>query len=235
MTKIVFICDSDLHFNPQIRVEKENHVEKIKAQNDNPSIILLIGDLTDTGSDGKKILGCIPISGKHKELQGLKTDFIKPLEDSGFSVYSCMGNHDDYTYFPYIYKPIEKFIKEKHGNLCYSFIKDNLKFICLSKCPTESNLTYLKTQLSNNSPLQPTVLFFHYNLIGKWSDWWKESEKEDFYQAIKEYNIILIATGHIHSTSQYEWKNYKVITCGGSQMIKCTYDDIQKILTTEFI
>jgi UDP-2,3-diacylglucosamine pyrophosphatase LpxH len=222
MSIVEFVCDSDLHFKPEIRPDKADHVQKLL--NLPSSVVLLIGDLTNNGSDGSKgCFGLVPISGKTKQLQALRKEYIEPLESHSFKVYCCMGNHDDYTYFPYVYKAVEKFIKKKHGGLCYTFYKEGLRFICLGKCPTEGALRYLKDELQSGLKNTPTVLFFHYNLQGPWSDWWKDSEKEAFYQVIKDYNIILIANGHIHKTEYYKWKGIPVVTCGGAQMVRCTY------------
>jgi predicted phosphodiesterase len=218
MSDIVFYCESDLHFNPTIRIDKESNENKIAPN----SLVLIAGDLTNNGSDGKKLLGFIPISGSVKQLQGLQA-YIKRLENYKCRVLCCMGNHDDYTYFPYIYKATESFIKKRHGKLHYTIEHEGIRYICLSKCPTESRLPYLKNELAKNSTI-PTVIFFHYNLQGAWSHWWKDSEKEEFYQVIKNYeNIILIATGHIHKTDIYDWRGFKVVTCGGSELIKCSF------------
>lgn len=231
----IFYCDSDLHFqedetgNVRIRSDKKDNVNKIKNDK-NSSFVIVAGDMTHNGSDGKKLL-CIPISGQQKQLQGYVEQYVTAL--ATIPVYECMGNHDNWTYFPYIHKAVEEYIKEKFGSTCYSWKYGKVSFICLGLYPNDEGLRYLNNVLDGETP---TVLIFHYNLHGPWSDFWTTEEKDRFYNTIKGYkNILLIVTGHIHASEEYIWNGFKVITCGGSGLMKCTYNHMNNKITVNRI
>jgi Icc-related predicted phosphoesterase len=216
-----FVCDSDLHFeerglNDLPRPEKDNNVSIIQSLN--PDLVIVAGDLTNNGSDGSKIC-CLPISGHQCQLQAYEEKYVKPLEQFT-SVYASMGNHDNWTYFPYVYKAIQVYIIKKYGGINYHFTHKGVQFICLGIYPDADALRFF---LKNADSTIPLVLFFHYNLQGPWSDWWTNEEKEAFNTTIAGYNVKLIVTGHIHECSNYTWEGYNVITCGGRGVYKCTY------------
>jgi hypothetical protein len=97
---VYFAVDSDVHFANRdgvicIRPDKALHVERLKAlkKSYNLQAVVVPGDLTMFGSNGKKI-GCIPISGEDKELQGFVEQYQQPLEEAGIAVCENIGNHD---------------------------------------------------------------------------------------------------------------------------------------------
>lgn len=221
-----FICDSDLHFKvysgntPTIRPDKIANVSRIKTLD--PDFVIVAGDLTNNGSDGKKLL-CIPLSGPEKQLQGYVESYAKNLEQQDIQVYECMGNHDDWTYPPYMYMAVKKYIISKHKSLLYSFTQGDLLFICLNIYPDSDGRKFLRNTLKDKK--RPVVIFFHYNLQGQWSNWWTDDDKKAFLEVISGYNVILIVTGHIHETNSYTWNGFQVVTCGGSKLVSCNYDN----------
>lgn len=77
-------------------------------------------------------------------------------------------------------------------------------------------LTWLRNQIIQLTTSAPIVIFFHYNLVGSNCNWWwSKEEKEDFYEVIRDYNVLAIFTGHCHSSYFTKWKNIPVFGVGG--------------------
>lgn len=223
MDSFYFYCDSDLHFSADdddditpMSYKNNNATKVIEAK---PDLVLVAGDMTNNGSDGSKFM-CIPISGPEKQLQGYLTQYVEPITANGIQVYSCLGNHDNWTYPPYVYKAIVKYIKKKHGGIYYNFIHKGVQFICLNIYPDSAGLKYFKKVADATLPI---VLFFHYNLEGEMSGWWTDEEKEAFKNTISGYSIKLIVTGHLHEAHEGIWNGYSYIICGGAGIYKCFF------------
>jgi hypothetical protein len=198
----MIIFDSDLHFNDTVPFDcKLDHLKGIKSliKNSIVSAVVLVGDLTNTGSAG----GCC---GSEDQLSALKTQWIEPLEILT-KVYITNGNHENYTTF----KPVVTYIKKRHSDTRYTFVSEGVTFVSLGLYPDKSNCNWL----SSLSIKGPIVLFFHYNLQGPFSDWWSNSEKEYFKQSLGSMDIKAIFTGHFHHSYSSLWNNIKVYGVGG--------------------
>ena len=230
LIKWCIILSSDLHFRVDIREDKKNQVEKIIKMKDEFQIQLVIsaGDLTEYGLDGKSFLWCR--KNTVDELTHLKNNWVKPIEDVGIKVLMTIGNHDSYTGRPYWIKPVFKYIKNKYGATyypwlwmdysgCYTYRHNNVLFISMGIYP--KYIKFLKKNLPKDKNY-PVIIFYHYNTIeGEgFSDWWSEKQKNKFYETIKDYNIITIINGHIHSTYEKEWMGIKMLNGGGSNLIR---------------
>jgi len=221
----VFICDSDLHFQSTVpggpivvpRSEKADNVLIITRIK--PDFVIMAGDLTNNGSDGSTFC-YIPISGPEKQLQAYLSQYVQPIQAHVIPIYAAMGNHDNYTYPPYVYMAVKSYLQKFYGGIHYNFVHKNVQFICLGLYPDAAALKYFNTVANKSLPI---VVFFHYNLVGDWSNWWSDQEKDDFLITITGYQIKLIVTGHIHICASYQWNNYPVITCGGQGLYQCTY------------
>lgn len=227
---ITFVHDSDLHYTPRgLRPEKKSNPQKIIELD--PEFVIVTGDLTENGYDGKSI-GCFQYGGDEDQLSPLNREYVKGLEIQGISVYLCAGNHDrGRKWIPY--KPVQKYVKERHGGLKYSFERCGIKFICCGEYPKD--LKWLKKELVND---QPMFIYFHFNLVGKYSDWWSNKEKEKFYQVIKYYsNLQAIMVGHRHSSQIHtEWKGITVIRSAGRGFTLINFDtNDNKIDSVRFI
>ena len=143
-----------------------------------------------------------------------------------------MGNHDNWLYFPYVYKAVKRYIKKRHGDIFYNFIHKGVQFICLSIYPDVNGLKYFKSVANKSLPI---VLFFHYNIEGELSNWWTNEEKENFKNTINGYHIKLIVNGHLHISSSYIWNGYQVITCGGDGFYKCFFSKDTENITVEHV
>lgn len=259
MGKFSFIIDSDLHFGKSLdengnaiifQRNKKNHIEKIlKLIKENPDEIKAVicpGDLTEHGWNGA--LKCITKT--PDELTPLKKEYVKPIEDVGVPVYLCVGNHDNTIPLPtpidYIYLPVYNYVVAKHGSLEYDFVIENIHFICMSVYPKKSKMKYLKKKMTEAiDEDKKIIIYFHYNLEGPFSDWFKVDLKKDydaFFETIKPYrdHILALIVGHLHLTYDSEHKPYnddfkfRVISGAGYNAILCTYDDeIEKLETKQ--
>jgi len=206
---LVFIHDSDLHYGKRgakPRENKEDHPSTIAASK--AQFVIVTGDLTDNGYDGASC-GCINYGGKSDQITPLLENYVHPLEEAGKEVYLCVGNHDrgKKTLGIFRHSPIKHIIRKRHNSVKYTFRKGDLLFICCGECP--SDIPWLKRKLKNLD--QPTIIFFHFNLEGPYSDWWSKKQKDAFYNAIKDYNILAILVGHHHITKVTTWRGIRVI------------------------
>jgi len=230
---LVFAHDSDLHYGKnklRPRKDKERHPARIistKAQ-----FVIVTGDLTENGYSGKKI-GCFRYGGDKDQISPCIENYVKPIEEAGKEVYLCAGNHDRGRRILKIsiYPAVKRLIRKRHGGSQYTFRKGDLKFICCHECPR--NIKWLKKQLEDTD--QPTIIFFHFNLEGPFSDWWSQKQKDAFYRAIQDCNIVGILVGHHHVSRVSEWKGIKVIS--SSDKFSCiVYDPIrEKIVNVVYL
>ena len=58
------------------------------------------------------------------------------------------------------------------------------------------------------------VIYFHYSILGAFSDWWSSREKQAFARAIANYNVIGIFHGHFHGSAHYRWAGHDVYNVG---------------------
>ncbi|MBI5834531.1 MAG: metallophosphoesterase [Armatimonadetes bacterium] len=83
------------------------------------------------------------------------------------------------------------------------------------------SLTFLREDLARHvgTSGRPVIIFLH---LG-WDDfstswgWWSEAEREAFYQAIRDYNVIALVHGHTHAAVNYKWRGLDVYNVGSSQ------------------
>jgi len=86
------------------------------------------------------------------------------------------------------------------------------------------SLDFLKKDLEQSvgESFNPVVLSFHYGLGGEETFsylWWTPEEKDAFYEAIKDYNVIAIFVGHEHAVKHYKWRGIPVWGVGSTQKI----------------
>ena len=213
-----FIIDSDLHYkNGKIRPDKNDDVRKIidVCNEEDIKIVLAIGDLTDNGN--------------YTQCNTYINSFVNLIEiNTQARIFSCMGNHDDNVPWYYLAsKPVSNFIKKIHKKLYYDFVSDNIHMICCSIYPNYKILQWLSLVLKKNECNK--VLFFHFNLLGEDSDWWTETEKNAFYEVIKNYSIICLCVGHDHISAVSTWKDIRVVSAAGSEIALCEIDDDYKL------
>lgn len=222
-----FIVDSDIHFTDNIKSGKEWHrdaiIKLIKTLIFPVKALIVTGDLTDNGYNGvTRNLCCWKAGGSERQLDNLINKYIDPISKYS-NVYLCPGNHDlgDKTV-----RPVIKYIKKKHGNLHYGFIINDIRFLCCGIYPDSKVIKWLKTELKNYKK-NKIIIYFHYNIEGEWSNWWKDTEKDAFYNSIIDYkdNILAIFVGHQHNSYNSIWNGIHVVSSAGNQIYVCTYKD----------
>jgi len=69
----------------------------------------------------------------------------------------------------------------------------------------QHSLDFLEADLASHvaSSGRPVVIMHHYDLQG--TDWWHDEQRRDYYDAIKEYNVVAVFHGHT-GTGVYRWK-----------------------------
>jgi 3',5'-cyclic AMP phosphodiesterase CpdA len=165
-----------------------------------PRGVLIAGDLTE--------------SGKTDEWR----EFLKHYGSTGsdgllkFPVYAGTGNHDRHTLLPV--QQVLAGVREAHGALTYSWDWDKLHLVCLDLYPDAANRQWLAKDLEKVGKEAPVVLFFHYPLLGPFSDWWKDKDKRAFARTIEGYNVIAVFHGHYHGSEHYRWRGHDVYNVG---------------------
>jgi UDP-2,3-diacylglucosamine pyrophosphatase LpxH len=239
-TKLVIF--GDIHCgNSGIYPNKQNILKKILLflSNNPETVILITGDLTDDGY-GKGTCCFFPCATSNNcsnedQSDTFITQVYEPIANITNRVFCCHGNHDEgnsaYSY------PIIDWIKKTYNstkNGFYNFQLNNLMFVCLGKYPDKEALLYLSQVILQSGTDKPYVLFFHYNIVGEWSQFWTDIEKQNFLSFIDEnkLNVSCICHGHIHATynSVIQTPNQtNLITLCGSSLDSCIVVDIDDV------
>ena len=82
-----------------------------------------------------------------------------------------------------------------------------------------NSLEFLKKDLEENigKSNKPVIIIQHYGWDNFSDLWWTDSEKEAYYQVIKDYNIIAIFQGHSHAVEKFTWKGLDIWSVGSGQ------------------
>lgn len=247
MPEIKIILDSDPQYvyvenDNKVRIglhkglNEDNTVNKIidLCDSHNITAIITAGDLTDHGYDNKNSCLCCSKNGDHDEYSAFIEKYYKPIKNKNNNILLCAGNHDTYTSFPYR-KPIFKFIKEEYGDLYYYRIIDGILFCSCDIYPTREIRRWLDNILKQNN--MPTIIFFHYNLTGDYSDWFPEADKQEFLKVIEKYrdNIICILTGHWHVSHTDIWNGFKTYIASSFETGLITYNTETKDCSIQFV
>ncbi len=228
-----FLCDGDPQFGmensdpgatyPMARPTSRNIVQRINKINITYPInfVICAGDLT---SHGWGASGCCKKN--PDEFGEFINQYAIPIENAGFPLFSCPGNHDTYVDWPYFDKPVFEYIKTKYVAThdmfkdwkysgCYSFNHNGVEFISMGVYPY--NLAWLREYIPTDDT--PIIIFYHYNTVTgePYSDWWGEDEKTAFYDVIKDNNVLLIINGHWHESGIGHWNGIPVVRGAGDK------------------
>ncbi|MFH1643786.1 MAG: metallophosphoesterase [bacterium] len=239
-----FIAVSDLHvggnnclfWNEKKRVMDNGKLmvrdKLLKDLSDNNDIdlILMVGDLTENGiKQGETLF--------ENQWKGFVYNWLTPIAQKiGIEkIGLCVGNHDagcpswwdDYN-SETLY---ENFCKVKKIN--YSFLLKDVLFICCGIYPTEEIRKELKNFLTNVDMGVPIIIFFHYSIF---QDCHRMDDyvRKDFYNTIKNHNVIGIINGHFHRSFSMKWCNIPIIGVGGHSYTICSVSEDNR-LTTEVV
>ncbi len=218
LSSITFLVNSDMHVGndecPNYHFKK-NQLSEMERYSDKLDCVIFVGDLTDNGKD--------------EEFAIFQEEWVKIFSDKGIEVFLCRGNHDEDPFFNH--KVLNENVPEK-----YSINLQGIRFICCGEYPNK--IKWLKNELSKTGTKTPIIIFFHYNIVGVYSSWWSQEQKDEFdnsiaefFNVIKNYNIKSVFTGHWHKSYTYLWKNsIPVIGVGGEYFAIVEFDKEFKII-----
>ena len=164
-----------------------------------PKGVLIAGDLTEDGTlaQWKQFVAHYGLTGGDGLL--------------AYPVYEGTGNHDRESF---LFQPVLSGVRKRHGSLTYSWDFGDVHLICLDLYPSAANLRWLKRDLAAAGRELPVVVYFHYSILGPFSDWWGRREKQAFARAIAGFNVVGIFHGHFHGSGQYRWAGHDVYNVG---------------------
>lgn len=84
------------------------------------------------------------------------------------------------------------------------------------------SLKFLKEDLAKNvgKSGRPVIIMMHFGFDEGFSmgwGWWAAEERDAFYEAIKDFNVIGILYGHTHASDHYLWKGIDIYNCASGQ------------------
>ena len=234
---------SDTHIGSSEK-EKPNRLLRCKSylekHDSKISSVILTGDLTDSGYDGKVTCGCLmPLIGKNNSITGGSKqnqlsrfnenvyEYLKSKNNS-YSIYMVNGNHDIYNGAGLLRTPpMINYIKNIYGNTYYLKKLNGVYIFMLDIYPNKEICKWLQEKIIQYSleyNRSPCIFAFHYNIKGAYSDWWSYNEKSIFYNIIKKLNTLCILVGHHHDTYTYSWMNIKVVVSAGNYFSVIKYN-----------
>lgn len=163
---------------------------------DRPLGVLVLGDLTERGTLAE---------------WRLFLRFYGPSGAGGMldhPLYLTIGNHDRTRGRGLV----PRMVRRRHGRLNYTWQWHGVRFIGLDVFPRRSNRRWLRRTLGARS--MPTVIVFHYNLQGPFSNFWSRRDKQAFRDDIRGHRVIAIFHGHFHPAEHYRWAGVDVFNVG---------------------
>jgi cytolysin (calcineurin-like family phosphatase) len=223
---ITFLVQSDIHYDELTLTANKRRLQAMNAipgtaypptfgaRVDTPRGVVFCGDaaddakqwqydyyLDDHGLTGEKLLeypvtaelngnhdgGLDSIVGRGIVARNAKRPYLTGLSTNGFH---CSWDWDQVHCVTLGVRPgVNTNPYNSHGSL--EFLIDDLA-----------------THVGNSG--RAVVLFQHFGVDAYASQWWTEAERDAFYAAIKQYNVIGIFHGHTHTTSIYQWRGIDV-------------------------
>jgi hypothetical protein len=121
------------------------------------------------------------------------------------------------------------------NGLHYAWSWEGLHFVCVNLCPADSTdaetpfqfghpgpgswndplgaLTFLKDYLrSHVRNGEPVIIWQHYGYCEGFNfdwNWWTAKQRREFYDTIKDSNVVALLHGHTHAPARYRWPDAK--------------------------
>ena len=218
-----FAVVADVHFPS--RAERADTF--VKAISSDPTIefVVVAGDLTDNGYDGKRDCSCLASMCGTPVVEDQLAEYIArfdaPLHAAGKHVYAVPGNTDNVV--RRWRHPVTDFIRSRHGDTHYIVLREGIALVFCDVYPDAKVLAWFARELAHKPTLRnmPFAFFFHYNIhdasfgSGQVDDW-TSLEKLAFRDAIKSLRVLGIFVGHLHATYAYKWNQHDVYCTGGN-------------------
>jgi cytolysin (calcineurin-like family phosphatase) len=186
-----------------------------------PRGVLVAGDLTDSGKG-------VNYDGKYLDIHvfdGFVDDY--PVKGGAgvhihFPVYEGYGNHDVQKQTgDAVLKGIALRNKNRDAPVNvsdngphYSWDWDDVHFVNVNvyaggKGDARDSLSFLQKDLADRvgTSGRPVVIMQHYGFdkLSIEDRWWKQDERDAFYNVIKKYNVVAIFSGHEHLCHRVIW------------------------------
>lgn len=230
------------------------HVDDEKA-NDNDLRMLCNQMNNSISNSNKKVKGVVFAGdlgsyGKQTSLNKFLAFFYNPLNTAlqaiNSNIFLGLGNHDCHWEGFSGVSATAQFIADTYGGFIYKFKIGQVQFINLGLYPSATreqynadNLATLTTSvpafdfltdtLAQLDKTQPIVLIHHYPPNGNFSRSWSATQQNQYFDLIKDYNIVAIIVGHIHTARLYKFKDsILVIQCAnGKTFAELVFDPLQ--------
>ena len=232
---IEFIAASDPHLNGTAEryeanlkcIENMNSLREIQ-----PQFVWMLGDVTDD---------C-----KQKEWEEYTSLYgVSGEGELNYPVMECFGNHDG-NIDGIVRNGIKERNKHRAFKiytdtlgLHYSWDIKGVHFINLNLYPAnewdpncdwckyfhesfreaQNSLDFLIEDLRRNvgKSNRPVIIAFHIGYDEFSKLWWTDNDRNNFYNVIKDYNVIAIFQGHNHSVGCTDWNGIPVWAVGSTQ------------------
>lgn len=219
--KFTVLEASDIHVSSDGRKDEDLNAlcNQMKASisdaSKNVAAVLFVGDFAGIGN----------AVNRDKFIKFFYDPLLESLEKVKGNIFLTPGNHDCYGHGLLGQAPaVEVFIVQRQGGLIYRFKIGGVQFINLGLYPSltkqqtdkdneetlttsEPSLDFLKKVLAKMDKKQPIVLIHHYPIHEGYSDWWSKKEKDAYYDAIKDYNVVAILVGHAHEARLFKFRD----------------------------
>ncbi len=213
-TDVTFFVAADTHFGAMKSIEALNR-RQVEAMNALPGtpVPAAVGQWVVAEPLGVLMAGDLTDHGLAREWQQFAAVYGRDGTDGllRYPLYEGTGNHDRYV--PLL-RPVLDAVRKRHGRLTYSWDWSDVHLVCLDEYPDAANRRWLVRDLAAVGRRRPVVIYFHFNLVGPFSQWWPRREKEAFARAIDGYNVVGIFHGHFHYSQHYAWKGWDVYNVG---------------------
>ena len=119
----------------------------------------------------------------------------------------------------------------------YSWEWDGIRFVQLNLEPADEPeiswnqsgrdpqdaLQFLKAELNDAGPDKNVIVVHHYGLDRFSNKWWSDENKQAYADAIRDYRVVAIVTGHLHwsrtpSRLQQCWNDVTAVTVGSTRL-----------------
>lgn len=163
-----------------------------------PVGVLVAGDLTDRG--------------RPEEFRQFERYFGRTGRNGllRYPVFLATGNHDRKGGRDFVLRKV----RSRRGSLVYAWTWHGVRFVSLDMYPSRRNVHWLRKELRSTGPAMPVVVFFHYSILGPFSQWWSRKEKERFGRALEGFNVVAVFHGHYHGEDHYRWAGLDIFNVG---------------------
>lgn len=132
-----------------------------------------------------------------------------------YPVFEAHGNHDKHHSWYVLDR-----VRERHGGTRYAFDWDDLHLVSLGEAPDDEALAWLSRDLAQVGRERPVVLYFHFPLLGPFSEdnWFGRGNYRDLLRkTIESFNVVAIFHGHYHASGRYRWHGRDVYDVGAAK------------------